>query len=169
MRTSTTCLAAGGPLDVRTDSVSTMLKTTLANRTKHLIVGAVLVLGFGTSRAQVSEQYSRCTKKANTQLAMHACANEEALRSDGELNDLYQRALAAAANHPAVVEKLRVAERAWIAYRDAYIEAMFPAKDKQAAYGSILPMQVDLLRAKLKRQQTEALKELLKQYGGLKH
>jgi uncharacterized protein YecT (DUF1311 family) len=133
---------------------------------KQLIVSALLVvLGCSPSLAEESEQYNTCTKKADTQLAMHACANEEALRVDGELNDVYQRALAAIASQPAAVEKLRAAERAWIAYRDAYIDAMFPAKNKQAAYGSILPAQIDLLRARLTRQQTQALKELLKQYS----
>ena len=38
-------------------------------------------------------------------------------------------------------------------YRDAYIDAMFPAKDKQVAYGSIFPTEVDLLRFKLTQQQ----------------
>ena len=34
------------------------------------------------------------------------------------------------------VARIGNAERAWIAYRDAYIEATYPAKDKQTAYGS---------------------------------
>ena len=41
---------------------------------------------------------------------------------------------------------------------------MYPAEDKQAEYGSIFPMEVELLGAKLTRQQTAALREILKQY-----
>jgi len=47
------------------------------------------------------------------------------------------------------LRRFKAAERAWIAYRDAYMGAMYPAKDKQAEYGSIYPMEADLLRAKL--------------------
>jgi len=99
-------------------------------------------------------------------MAMHACARDEALRVDTELNDIYRRLLSAAGNQSAAVEKIRAAERAWIAYRNAYIDAMYSAKDKQAAYGSKFPMEADLLRAKLSQQQIAALKDLLKQYTG---
>jgi len=40
---------------------------------------------------------------------------------------------------------------------------MYPAKDKQAAYGSIFPMEVDLSYAKLTRDQISALRDILKQ------
>jgi hypothetical protein len=43
---------------------------------------------------------------------------------------------------------------------------MYPAIDKQAEYGSVYPMEVDLLRAKLTLQQVEALKDLLRQFSG---
>jgi len=124
------------------------------------------VVSCGASFAQVSQQYSSCISKANTQTAMQLCANQEALRVDSELNDVYRKLLTAAASQSAAVEKIRAAERAWIAYRDAYIEAMYPAKDKQASYGSIFPMEADLLRAKLTHQQIGALQDLLKQYSG---
>jgi uncharacterized protein YecT (DUF1311 family) len=42
---------------------------------------------------------------------------------------------------------------------------MYPAKDKQAEYGSVHPMDVNLLLAKLTRQHVAALKELLQQYS----
>jgi len=49
------------------------------------------------------------------------------------------------------------------------METMYPAKDKQARYGSIYPMEADLLLAKLTQRQVRALKELLQQYGGDEH
>ena len=69
-------------------------------------------------------------------------------------------------SEPEAVAKIKAAERAWIAYRDAYTDAMYPAKDKQTEYGSTYPMEVDLLRAKLTQRQVTALKELLQQYSG---
>ena len=115
--------------------------------------------------AQDSQQYRSCSEKAKTQNEANACANEEAARVDAELNDIYSTLLSRAASQPGATAKIKAAERAWIAYRDAYIDAMYPAKDKQAEYGSVYPMEVDFLRAKLTRQQVAALKELLRQYS----
>jgi len=97
---------------------------------------------------------------------MNACANQEAARADADLNDVYRKLLSKAANQPEAMAKIRAAERAWLNYRDAYIDAMYPAKDKQAEYGSVYPMEVDLLRAKLTVQQIAALRALLVQYSG---
>jgi hypothetical protein len=69
------------------------------------------------------------------------------------------RLLSIAANDPGAAGKIRGSEQAWSAYRDAYIDAMYPAKDKQAACVSTFRMEVDLLRAKL-TQQIEALQIL---------
>ena len=96
---------------------------------------------------------------------MNACANKEAARVDAELNDVYRALLSKAESQPEAIAKIKAAERAWIAYRDAYVDAMYPAKDKQAEYGSVYSMEVDLLRARLTKQQVAALKELLQQYS----
>ena len=129
-------------------------------------LGIVLLLALNALPCpdQNSEQYRACSAKATTQADMNTCANQEATRTDVELNRIYAKLLSAAASQPEAVAKIKTAERAWIAYRDAYIEAMYPAKDKQAEYGSVFPMEVDLLRAKLTQQQIQALTELLQQY-----
>lgn len=116
--------------------------------------------------AQTSDQYRACSAKANTQSEMTACAAEELSRTNGELNRIYSDVLLKAESNREAVIKIKAAENAWMIYRDAHIEATYPAKDKQAAYGSIYPMSVDLLLAKLTQQQISALKDLLKQYSG---
>ncbi|HEU5415041.1 MAG TPA: lysozyme inhibitor LprI family protein [Candidatus Angelobacter sp.] len=116
--------------------------------------------------AQDSAHYRSCNEKAKTQMEMNVCASEEAARADTELNEAYRRVLIQAGKDEESVAKIKAAERAWIAYRDAYMEAMYPAKNKQAEYGSIYPMEADLLRAKLTQRQVIALKELLQQYSG---
>jgi len=119
--------------------------------------------------AQDSAQYRACNEKAKTQSEMNACASEEAARVDTELNEVYRNVLARAGKQQEAVAKIKAAERAWIAYRDAYMDAMYPAKEKQAEYGSIYPMEADLLRAKLTQRQVIALRELLQQYTGAEH
>jgi len=118
------------------------------------------------SLAQSSEQYRACNDRAKNQAEMNACASEEAARLDSQLNDVYRKVLSQVQRQQEAVAKIKIVERAWIAYRDAYIDAVYPAKDKQAEYGSIYPMEVDLLRAKLTQRQVAALQDLLQQYGG---
>jgi uncharacterized protein YecT (DUF1311 family) len=135
-------------------------------RSLALVQAAVAFGGGLTSTAQESKQESGCLERANTQAAMTACADEEATRTDAELNDVYRALLKAASGEPQGVAKVTAAERAWTAYRDAYVEAMYPATNKQAEYGSIYPMEVSLLRASLTRGQVVPLKELLQHYTG---
>lgn len=94
---------------------------------------------------------------------MNACASDEAARADTELNEIYQKVLAAAEKQEEALAKVKASQSAWIAYRDAYMDAMYPAKNKQAEYGTIYPMEANLLRAKLTQRQVIALKELLQQ------
>jgi len=94
------------------------------------------------------------------------CASDEAARRDADLNRTYQQLRSKAKQSPGATEKIERAELAWIQYRDAYLDSMFPAEDKQANYGSIYPMDFALLRADLTQEQTKRLKELIKQYVG---
>src|ERR1700691_3670786 len=91
-----------------------------------LFVALSLLSCFG----QNSESYLACNKKANTQADMNVCAGQEAERVDADLNKAYRQLLAKAGSDQNAVTKIKAAERAWVAYRDAYVEAMYPAKDK---------------------------------------
>lgn len=124
----------------------------------------LIALGSLPCLAQDSQQFLACNKKAATQIEINACASAEADRVDNELNGVYRKLLAAANDDAQAVTKIKTAERAWVAYRDAYLEAMYPAEDKRAEYGSIYPMELDMLRAKLSRVQIAALQDLLAQY-----
>jgi uncharacterized protein YecT (DUF1311 family) len=122
------------------------------------------VLLFGLSSlplfAQVSDKYRSCDEGAKSQFEINACASDEAARDDAELNREFRKLLLIAGKDHERIAKIESMERAWVAFRDAYMEAMYPAKDKQAEYGSIFPMEANMLRAKLTQQQTAALREL---------
>jgi uncharacterized protein YecT (DUF1311 family) len=95
---------------------------------------------------------------------MNACVSDEAARVNAKLNMTYRALLARVASQPEALAKIKAAQRAWIAYRDAYIEATYPAKDKATEYGSIYPLEVILLRAKLTQRQLAALENMLQLY-----
>jgi uncharacterized protein YecT (DUF1311 family) len=127
-----------------------------------------MLSGCGLSFAQYSAQFEACMAKAMSQTAMNACAGGEDRRADAELNTVYQKVLSAARAQPSAVENIRKMERAWIAYRDAYLGAMYPAADKQAEYGSVYPMNVGLVRARLTYKQIDELRALIEEYVGPK-
>src|SRR5882724_2233557 len=119
---------------------------------KYLALVLIATLAMYGSLSQKVDQYQACSEKAKTQTEMHACANDEVKRADVELNQTYAMLLSKAKNDSRKTAKIRAAERAWILYRDTYIDAMYPTE-------------VDLLRAKLTRQQIAAVQVLLEQYS----
>ena len=131
---------------------------------KCLVVAFLMTVISFACCAQDSVEYRACSDKANTQSEMTACASDEAARVDAKLKTTYRALLARVTSQPEALAKIKAAERAWIAYRDAYIEATYPAEDKATEYGSIYPLDVNLLRAKLTRRQVAALEDMLLHY-----
>jgi len=106
------------------------------------VLATVLFVGLNSLSlfAQVSDKYLACDAGAKSQFEMNACASDEAARNDAELNREYRRLLSMAGTDQRRVTKIKSMQRAWIAFRDAYVDAMYPADDKQAEYGSMFPM-----------------------------
>lgn len=96
---------------------------------------------------------------------MNQCASGELKRADAELNRIYHQLLKTVESDKLATTKIKWAEQTWIVYRGAYLEAMFPEEDKQAKYGSIYPTERAELLTKLTRDQTAALKELLRAHS----
>ncbi len=77
---------------------------------------------------------------AQSQGDMNSAACGKYRRADDELNRVYQQILREYAEDADFVAKLKEAQRAWLAYRDAHVESVFPGEDKRAVYGSVFPM-----------------------------
>ena len=123
-------------------------------------LAVLIALGCVTpSAAETSVTFRSCVDKAATQRAIHECASNEARRVDAALNKVYKELLARADDRRHA-EKIRASQRAWLAYRDAYVEAMYPAEDKQTEYGSMYSTDVALLIARLTELQIAALQQL---------
>jgi len=59
--------------------------------------------------------------------------------ADAEMNQIYQQVLKKYNDNPQFIEKFKTSQRAWLKFRDAQLEAMYPSPDKQKAYGSAYP------------------------------
>lgn len=81
-----------------------------------------------------------CEAHASTQAVLNQCATDQLNEVDKELNRVYQAILSQYEEDHEFLEKLRKAQRAWLKFRDAELEARFPAEQKQAHYGSVYPM-----------------------------
>ena len=98
------------------------------------------------------------TAPAQTQAEMDREACGEYQKADAELNRVYQQVLGEYKADALFVEKLRVSQRAWLAYRDAQLGALYPARDPQRAYGSVHRMCRCQALTEMALEQTEVLR-----------
>lgn len=119
------------------------------------------VLALAATPALAKAPATDCMDRAGSQSQMNTCAGADLQRADAELNQVYQAVLKRYADDPAFVARLRAAERAWIAFRDAELAARYPAADPRVAYGSVYPMCMAQARAELIRARTAQLQRWL--------
>lgn len=77
----------------------------------------------------------------------------------------YRELLDAAASVPEAVDKIAADQRAWAAHRDTFVDAMYPAENKQSEYGSLFSTVVSALRVQLAQLRIAALDKLLAQHS----
>lgn len=95
---------------------------------------------------------------AQTQADVQARACKEYQEADSELNTVYKKVLSEYKSDKEFLQKLKKAQQAWIAYRDAHIESRYPAADKQAEYGTMYVTCLCEIQKELTVQRTDMLK-----------
>ena len=95
---------------------------------------------------------------AQTQLESNERACAAYKKADAQMSTVYRRVLNETRNDTLFVQKMRAAQRAWLLFRDAHLEAMYPAADKRGAYGSVNPMCRCIELEKLTDDRTRVLK-----------
>lgn len=118
--------------------------------------------------AGLAQKHKRRDPCANalTQFEMNQCAAQEYQRADAELNRIYQQLLSINKEDRQFIANLRVAQKAWVNFRDAQMEAVYPAPDTLAKYGSVFPMCYRLAQKELTIERTKQLKRMLKREEG---
>jgi uncharacterized protein YecT (DUF1311 family) len=98
---------------------------------------------------------------------MNACATIGAQEAEAEVDRALQELLSKASDDKLLVAKTQAAQKQWLAYRDAELEARFPhAKDPFPRYGSGFPMLWRLEHARMSRARARELRERLSdEYG----
>jgi uncharacterized protein YecT (DUF1311 family) len=72
-------------------------------------------------------------------MAAASAAGADYNAADAELNRVYNQVLKTYSSDHEFIEKLRESQRAWIKFRDAQLEALYPKADKRGEYGSEYP------------------------------
>jgi uncharacterized protein YecT (DUF1311 family) len=98
-----------------------------------------------------------CSQTANTQTDLNQCAGKELQQAEARLAAVLKR-LGIASNSPE--------EKAWEAYRDAQLKALYPpVSDGPAEYGSVYPMCLATLKQNLTESRIRDLKALTASEG----
>jgi uncharacterized protein YecT (DUF1311 family) len=134
--------------------------------TRMVSVGVPLLLAAASITAQTPApkasstspaKAQSCSQTANTQMDLNECAGKELKQAEARLAALLKR-LGIDPNSPE--------EKAWEAYRDAQLKAIYPpVANERAEYGSIYPMCVVTLKRKLTEGHIRDLKMLTASEG----
>ena len=133
-----------------------------------LWMGVFLLAGAGSVNAQTPAATAKaagkaksCSQTANTQIDLNECAGKELQQAEARLAALLKR-LGIDANSPE--------EKAWEAYRDAQLKAIYPpVANEQVEYGSVYPMCWATLKKKLTESRIRDLKALMVAEGDACH
>lgn len=99
---------------------------------------------------------------AQTQADLNDQACAAYKQADAKLNAVYKQILGKYKADATFIASLRAAQHAWLAFRDAHLASVYPATDKQSAYGSIYPTCACGVLADLTQARTAQLQVWLK-------
>ena len=92
-----------------------------------------------------------------TQLDMNIESNQEFEKMNLEMNQIINQIIDEYKYEKEFIQKLKLSQTAWEKFRDAQLEALYPAKNKRQKYGSVYPMCYSSTKAELTYKRIEQL------------
>src|SRR5687767_8450472 len=86
--------------------------------------------------------------RSQSQAELNADAARELRAVEAQMDELLRTLANKATGHPEALAKLNRAQAAWVTYRDAHIDSLWPSDDTLRSYGSVHPMCVLMERTK---------------------
>ena len=98
-----------------------------------------------------------------TQMEMNQCAYQEYQKADKELNSVYKKLRKARKDDKLFLTNLKKAQRAWLKFRDAQLEAVFTCKsgDIRECFGSMYNLSYHTSNRLLIEARVKTLKSML--------
>lgn len=112
---------------------------TAEGRCKQVVITCLIMTALLCATATLAAKNWR-TDPSASQLDLNEGAARDFDAADEKLNKLYQLALKRHKGDALFLQKFQKAQQLWIAFRDAHMEALYPATDKRGEYGSVYPM-----------------------------
>jgi uncharacterized protein YecT (DUF1311 family) len=126
---------------------------------RFLLLSLIFIIPVSLLAQERSVSADPCLEKASSQAELNTCASDAFSKADAELNQVYQQLLKKYAGDNALLRRLRLAQQAWLRFRDADVNALYP--EPQTGQGSVNPMCRAMEMARLTIERTEELKRLL--------
>ena len=126
------------------------------------------ILGALVSLPSFAENEYKCNN-GGMQQEMEACARDDFNKADKVLNKTYQAVIKKEANDPLFVSKLRAAQKAWLVFLEADLDAQFACPEEESklvCWGSMYPMSYLTRKAELTRERTKHLQRILDEGHG---
>lgn len=129
----------------------------------------IFIILFITNNVWAAETI-KCNESGN-QAELNACAADDFTRADKELNETYRALITKEAKNQIFITKLRAAQRAWVTFRDAELEAAFACEkdNPRLCWGSMYPMRFAHLKADLTTERSKRLKQMLQEFQAVKN
>jgi uncharacterized protein YecT (DUF1311 family) len=96
-----------------------------------------------------------------TQAEINRSAQQEFIKADKQLNDVYQKILQLYKSDTAFVKNLKASQRLWVQFREAEVKMKYPDREP-GFYGSIAPTCWSAYRTELTQERIETLKQWVK-------
>jgi uncharacterized protein YecT (DUF1311 family) len=126
----------------------------------NILISSTLLLFSVTAATAKSEPAFKCNPNGN-QPEISQCAADDYTASDKKLNDTWKKLMDKFSSDKTATAKLKTAQKAWIVFRDAEVEAQFACGDKSGnCWGSMESM----LRSGVLKELTDARTERLQKY-----
>ena len=96
---------------------------------------------------------------SQTQSKMNETENDKLIKSEKRMATVLKQINVLYADSPVFLKKLRISQNCWKKFRDAHMDAIYPAADKQALqeYGSVFPMAYAMEKRRLTEQRIKEL------------
>ncbi|WP_304898417.1 lysozyme inhibitor LprI family protein [Methylicorpusculum sp.] len=124
-------------------------------------LAVITILLLPAYSAMSSDAVQSCNDGAQTQLDINHCGSLDFQSADKELNAVYKAVLEQHKTNIKFLEKLKAAQRAWLKWRDAEMEAVYPEKDAPSYYGSSFPACRNTQLSNLTQERTKQLQKWL--------
>jgi len=132
-------------------------------KNRLMLLGLLFLLPVSVCTQEQTPQTDPCFAKATSQAELIACADKALDQADARLNIVYEQLLKKHAADIGFTKKLKIAQQAWLKFRDAHIDLIYPSNSREQveSEGTANPMCKAMEITRLTVERTRTLENML--------